>query len=55
MHLEIETYGVDVVSEESGLDTSEHGVNNDTKREEETSRSRWHTSQGVHDGRTTSQ
>lgn len=46
---------MDVISKESGLDTSEHGVDDDTDWEQETSGNGVHSSQGADDGGTTSQ
>lgn len=46
---------VNVVGKESGLDTSEHGVDDDTEGKEETSRCSRNTSQGRDDGRASSE
>jgi hypothetical protein len=47
--------GVDVVSQKGGLDSSEHGVDDNTKRQEETGCCGRHTSQRGDDGRSSSE
>jgi hypothetical protein len=49
------TYSVDVVSQEGSLDSTKHGVDDDTNRKEETSSSGRHASQGMDHSGTTSE
>jgi hypothetical protein len=48
-------YRVDIVSKEGSLDSTKHGVQDNTDWQEETSCGSWHASQGVNDGRSASE